>query len=355
MIVEIERLGAPWGRIVEGDWDWVSVVCRAEARTSGGQSRIARDGAGGRRALEEECRAGLDAMAAAYGRGYRVPEWIPMGLVSWLWSRETNPALRPRVILRRPEGPCLVSPGLGSPTGAYLRATVSDVGRPLDEKPLLRDYQVDLVIQAFDAPWGRCILSGACGVGKTHVAAGILAAGRGFLGGDWLYVVPNTELALQTEKSLQRTMPPLLSGISSWTESTRTAASRIGRRVGKDQGQDGWWTVVSLGALAVASGSRSVCSSRGGPVASTAGVGVLAREWTGVIVDEAHRAVMTTGMEALLRVRGRMWVGLSATPCGRMDSRNMLTVGLLGPVLGAGAGVQEMTAGGFLSPAHVVN
>jgi len=84
-------------------------------------------------------------------------------------------------------------------------------------------------------------------------------------------------------------------------------------------------------------------------------VGVLAREWTGVIVDEAHRAVMTTGMEALLRVRGRMWVGLSATPCGRMDSRNMLTVGLLGPVLGAGAGVQEMTAGGFLSPAHVVN
>lgn len=165
---------------------------------------------------------------------------------------------------------------LGLPGCATMRAHSQAVAAlralPEEHPHALRDYQASAVLAALAAPWGRGVLSVPTAGGKTRIACAIADVA----GGSWTYLVPNQELARQTQ--------------------------------------------------AEAPGNL-YCASYG-----TAELERL-RAADGIIVDECHRVSASTHARVLMRSRARWRIGMSGTPLMRSDSKNALVIGLLGPVV----------------------
>lgn len=151
----------------------------------------------------------------------------------------------------------------------------------------LRPYQRAAVQAAVGAPHRRCILSLPMGSGKTRIACALARV----VGGSWLYLVANQQLADQTRKEAPSNMS---------------------------------------------------CYSFG-----TAPDSALA-EAEGLIVDEVHRVAARTYARRVMKCNAAYRVGLSGTPLLRCDARNSLTLGLFGPVVYQ-ITVQELESLGFLS------
>jgi len=345
--LEIMRLGDARARVCEGPDSqsfyetWLRLACDAEVRTPGGLSRLARDSRGraasrpgALRALRWACQESLEGMLWTAGLG-SADQTMPMGLVAWM-AHAVSPssaftwASTDRIcpVLRVAGGPqvasCLTRERAWELRQALLRlASVPDAP--------LRPYQADLAWSAFSAPFGRGILSASCGAGKTWVAAAILAVGRRVLGGRWLYIAPNAELARQTARVLHRALPRLQ--LAAGTGADAEAGTGIGDcGCGWD-----WLHCVSYGGIGD--------EPPGG--------------WTGVLIDECHTlggeqrmAWVTRGIQ-----RAQMVIGLSATPAGRQDGRNMSVVALTGPVLRtpAQASMPALVDAGFLSGGCIVD
>ena len=86
---------------------------------------------------------------------------------------------------------------------------------------ILREYQGHAVSAAVGAWGGRGIIQVPTGGGKTHVAAGIISC----IGGRWLYVVQNKELAAQTEASFLKVIPTMCAHLYSDDEVTMSLPS----------------------------------------------------------------------------------------------------------------------------------
>jgi len=207
------------------------------------------------------------------------------------WARQFEP--------RRGGGPVAAQgPDAGTLhvlTGVLLAACGYDRKMPDVEVgalgTLLRDYQLEAVQAAMQAPYWRSIIKAPGGSGKTHIAAGIISCGASIGLGSWLYLVTNKELASQTARVFDRVMPEMLE---------------------------------QLGAPDV----EVICTSYGTlpPLA--------ARGVRGVLVDECHGIAARTRMRALAQAENAVFrCGLSATPLKRQDIFNSTVVGLLGPVV----------------------
>ena len=72
-----------------------------------------------------------------------------------------------------------------------------------------------------------------------------------------------------------------------------------------------------------------------------------------LIVDEVHTAATDTRTDVILGARKAIRYGVSATPSGRFDGRDMVTEGLFGPVVYSRS-YQQGVQDGALVPIHVV-
>jgi superfamily II DNA or RNA helicase len=201
----------------------------------------------------------LTAWASQTGAAARKSSW------QYVWKREGD---RELVVL----------------TGAALAAELPIVKRTLStsvmddrvaksqETGYLRPYQAAAVRAAIVAPFGRGIIKVPTGGGKTRIACALARA----VGGLWVYVVPNRQLARQTQLEAPNNM---------------------------------------------------YCSSF-----NSVSCDVL-QDCTGLIVDECHRIAAKSWVRIPLRSAACWRVGLSGTPLLRQDSRNSLVIGILGPII----------------------
>lgn len=179
---------------------------------------------------------------------------------------------------------------------------------------LLRSYQAEAVRRSWMAPLGRSILELAPGAGKTRIMEAIIAAGvmMGYNGA--LLLVHSPAIATQTEDDLRRMMKPLLCccGVTELEKpppvlcTTYERLSRMPQEVIDE--------AMTYGML---------------------------------LIDEVHTAGRRTAVELILQSRAQLRVGLSGTALERMDDRNPLVVGLLGPV------VMRMTPADVVEDGHL--
>jgi len=164
----------------------------------------------------------------------------------------------------------------------------------------LRDHQQIAVYKALTTWMGRGILQLPPGAGKTRICGAI--AGASALE-RWLYLVPNEELARQTEDA-------------------------VGEAVSR-------------------AGSQLVCRSFGSVTQ------LELEEAEGLLIDEVHtlgakgRALVVAGAS-----NAEMRIGLSATALDRQDQGNSLVVGLTGPIIFS-LGCEVLVDRGVLAKGHV--
>jgi len=186
---------------------------------------------------------------------------------------------------------------LGLPSYAdakrYQAAVAARRALPVDSPRYLHDYQASAVLAALMAPWGRGILSAPTASGKTRMACAIAEAA----GGSWVYLVPNQELARQTQAEAP---------------------------------------------------SNLHCYSFG-----TALPGDLLQA-DGLIVDECHAVACRTRSVVLMRSRARWRIGMSGTALMRCDTKNALVIGLLGPVIFS-IDIKELSAHNAIAKGTVRN
>jgi len=178
---------------------------------------------------------------------------------------------------------------------------------------ILRGYQGSAVSAAVGAWGGRGIIQAPTGSGKTYIAAAIVTC----IGGRWLYVVQNKELAAQTEQSFLKVIPRMCAHL-----------------YGDDE--------VQLDLPSVR------CCSYGGIKHLTSDVPLK-----GLLVDECHGASAKTRADALVGALAEWHLGLSATALDRQDRKNGLVVGLLGPIIYQ-IDSKTLEDAGALSPGKVV-
>lgn len=166
----------------------------------------------------------------------------------------------------------------------------------LEDAGLLRWYQRDAVIAGLRSWAGRAIIQAPTGAGKTRVAVGLMALG----GGDWVYLAPNEELAVQTQREVD-----VLYG-------QMKGAGKV--------------TCLSYGTL-----TSAKCE------------GV-----TGAVCDEVHRIGCSTMARALAQLSCQFRIGLSATPLMRQDGRNSIVVGIIGPVVYT-IDIKRLEADGYIA------
>lgn len=165
---------------------------------------------------------------------------------------------------------------------------------------LLRAYQAEAVRRAWMAPLGRSVLELAPGAGKTRIMETLVATAAmlGFRGA--LVLVHSPGIALQTEADLKRMLRPLMCCCNMQLPDAPcpvlcTTYDRL-RRMPQEVIDD----VLAYDVL---------------------------------LIDEVHTAGRRTAVELILRSQAQLRVGLSGTALERMDDRNPLVVGLLGPVV----------------------
>jgi len=155
----------------------------------------------------------------------------------------------------------------------------------------LRQYQTEAVWAAATAPFGRGIIVAPTGSGKTRVAHGLAQVVDGL----WVYLAPNQSLAQQTAEHAPKNL---------------------------------------------------VCTSYGSVKED------VLLSCDGLIADELHRAAAHSYSRVMLRSRASFRIGMSATPLMRRDPRNVLTMGLFGPVLYS-ISLQRLQAEGVLPQGSV--
>jgi superfamily II DNA or RNA helicase len=209
------------------------------------------------------------------------------------WSRQFDPHGKGRSVFKRQDDETLLVL-----TGALIALRPEDcvpaeAATPCVEplRGLLRDYQADAVAAAYSALLWRSIVQAPGGAGKTHIAAGIVAMGVQHGISEWLYLVQNRELAAQTQRVFDSTIPQMAE-------------------------------LLGGGDLAV------TCASYG-TVPDEA-----LRRAQGLIIDEVHGEAARTRAAVVAQAESvRFRCGMSATPLLRQDAGNALVVGLLGPVV----------------------
>jgi superfamily II DNA or RNA helicase len=180
--------------------------------------------------------------------------------------------------------------------GAKLSSCISDAALSSTDG-YLRDYQISAATAALRAPMGRGILSLPMGSGKSRIALAIIAASPP--GARWLYLAPNQQLITQVA---EREMHP--------------PGGRLDDHI------------VSYSTYGMVSSIElSLCD--------------------GIIADEVHRGAANTHSRAIVNSRALWRIGLSGTPTERMDARNSLVIGLLGPIL-CSVGIPELVSAGRL-------
>jgi len=250
-----------------------------------------------------------DLWAEARGTSSELHE-LKLRLVEW--SRTIDP-VGCYVWKETPDGRLMVLLGavaaLAGGEPLLLAERLAGAARCLIGAGLLRPYQADAVAAALGAPLGRGILAVGMGGGKTRIAAGLAAVGAALGYPNWLYLVQNVELAKQSEATFKEMLSKM------------------------------------TGALG--GGSPAIT---GGTFARVAKL--EDREFDGVIVDECHSLPAPTRCLGFARARSTFKVGLSGTALDRQDGHNVLTIGLLGPVVYK-AQVDELEKEGFLSRGRV--
>lgn len=175
----------------------------------------------------------------------------------------------------------------------------------LESEGLLRHYQAEAVRRALGAIHGRAVLEMAMASGKTRTSAALAACA----GGDWLYVVTNTELALQAKAEIDEVLPKLCA--VTCKEATVTALNYGGIKH------------------------------------------LEKKSFEGIIVDEAHGLPAPTRALQYATLSAERRIGLSGTPLDRQDSANAMVIGLLGPVVYK-VGTKELANEGFLAKGRVI-
>lgn len=161
-----------------------------------------------------------------------------------------------------------------------------------------RMYQINAIRCAVESGYG--ILDIAMGGGKTRIAFGLALACKDA----WLYIVHGRDLVAQATAEFTSLME-------------RTANVQITAA--------SWKQALRL---------------------------IDERQYEGVIIDECHGVATEERMRVLFRLRCRYRIGLSGTPLDRIDGRNALVIGLLGPVLYS-ISVSDLVRDGKLTPGRV--
>lgn len=190
----------------------------------------------------------------------------------------------------------------------------------LVDKGLVRDYQAEAAVAALWAPFGRGVVNVAMGGGKTYISALIAVLGSALGYPRWLYLVQNKELAQQSLRSFEKTVPEMSRVLS---ELPNPTGIRVQERP------------VVLDATTY-SGVKKLRS----------------RSYDGVEVDECHLLPAPTRSLPYASVKASWRIGLSGTPLDRQDGGNPLVIGLLGPVV-YNITVDELESRGFLSKGAV--
>lgn len=172
--------------------------------------------------------------------------------------------------------------------------------RPVPEG-WLRDYQTDAVAAAL-APdpinglRGRGIVQCATGGGKTRIAAAIMWS----LPGRWLFLVNSQDLLGQA------------------AEAYGALTSEEAGRVGDGEFRPSRVTAATVQTLLARPGASRL----------------LLESCQGVIADEVHGAASNSFQEVLGKMTNAYYrYGLSATPLGREDHKDLMTVGAIGPII----------------------
>jgi superfamily II DNA or RNA helicase len=193
--------------------------------------------------------------------------------------------------------------------------------RPLPEG-WLRDYQTEAFNAALSPTSpvptgipGRGIVHCATGGGKSRIAASIAWC----VPIQWLFLVNSQDLLDQMAKN--------------FTTLTGEPSGRIG---------DGEWSPARFTVATVQTlHQRRKAATK------------LLSECQGVIVDEAHTSASGTFQAVLDKMPNAFYrLGLSATPLGRADKADLLTVGAIGPVIYR-ADAQDLQAKGVLAGADI--
>jgi superfamily II DNA or RNA helicase len=159
----------------------------------------------------------------------------------------------------------------------------------------LRDYQRDAVLAALRRTRG--LISATTGSGKTVIAAGLMYAAKD---PRWVFMVHKPDVVAQAAESISRFLNEPVTILR-----------------GKQTNWQGRVLFATYDSL----------------LASAKGMAFLA-EADGIIVDEAHRAATNSAAKCILAAEKAYYrIGLSATPLSRSDKRDVLTVGLLGPII----------------------
>jgi len=229
----------------------------------------------------------------------------------WDWARQIGRAARQNkaqpVWVRR--GPLQLDVLLGAALGAGLvpanpEHRLSNPDGPLEADQqqhmaklqasgYLRPYQAEAVRAAIEAPYGRGIIDAPMGSGKTRICHAIAQV----VGGSWVYLVANQQLALQTADGAPKNLQCFSYG------------------------------TVPDSAL---------------------------QSCVGLLADECHRVSANSYSRVPLRSRAAWRIGLSGTPLLRQDSRNPLVVGLLGPLIFY-INKKILEKGGYLARGSVKN
>lgn len=334
IVIQIQDYGDVFGRVIQDPRGvlahWKKQCAHTETRTAGGRSRIQRDGDGAGHSIEQDSLEGWKHVLPeddSDGLG----SWIPVGIVSAMSSSQ-HVLLTMGEKWGHPE--TLIHPALNEDT--QLDYNILDCALEHDPEGTLRKYQLDMVRQAFAAPWGRSILMAACGSGKTWVAGTIMILGRLLLGGRWVYLVPNKELARQTASKFTQDIYPKIRHVIH-PELATMEYSRLRDDTSR-------WAIFSSFGCAEAAIAASVATGRS------------AFSARGLIVDESHTLGSDTRLEIVKRLTAPMRVGLSATPDARQDGRNMIAVGLLGKIVQMrSTGIPSLTEKRYLAPGHVLS
>ena len=189
-----------------------------------------------------------------------------------------------------------------------------DIGRAM---AFARDYQVEIIYNMLAAQGG--ILEGPTGLGKTAIAASMFNA---FDHMQWclrntplcLFACPAKDINRKNADELRRFLPDrdvgcVMSGVSKWSDDIMC---------------------ITLDSLHLVDPSE---------------VGML-------VVDEMHTLASDTRAEALSKFMKAMRFGVSATPEGRSDNKDIVAEGLLGPVV-VRKTYQDMVKAGALVPIEV--
>lgn len=180
-----------------------------------------------------------------------------------------------------------------------------------------RDYQIEIIYNMLMAGGG--ILEGPTGLGKTFVSAGLIKA---FDPEEWkirgtplsLFACPAKDINRKNAEELQRFIPDrevgcVMSGTNRWSDDI---------------------VCITIDSLHLVNPDE---------------VGLL-------IVDEMHTLASDTRAEELSKFKKAMRFGVSATPEGRSDGKDIVAEGLLGPVV-VKKSYQDMVKAGALVPIEV--